>query len=118
MPVYPAQTGLQRSLVSLVADVFAAFLIDPDIGLGAGAMVVQIGIEILPVEAVDPVGVARIDVAVADVFTNHRAVLGLYQAVVAALPGAAFGLLDQQLVEQIGDGAIDKLAAVVGCESP
>ena len=111
------QQGLQRSLVALVANAFAALLIDLDVGLGAGTMVVQIGIEILPIEAVDAVGVARIDVAVADVFTNHRAVLGLYKTVVAALPGAAFGLFDQQLVEQFGDGAIDELAAVVGVKA-
>ena len=111
------QQGFQRSLVSLVANAFAAFLIDLDVGLCAGTMVVQIGIEIFPVEAVDAVSVAGIDVAVADVFTNHRAVLGLYQAVVAALPGPAFGLFDQQLVEQLGDGAIDELAAVVGVKA-
>ena len=36
------QQGLQRSLITLVTNAFAALLIDLDIGLGARAMVVQI----------------------------------------------------------------------------
>ena len=80
-------------------------------------MVVQIRVQILPIEAVDGVGVAGLDVAVADVFADHRAVLGLHQPVVAALPGTAFGLLDQQLVEQLGDRAVDEFRAVVRVEA-
>ena len=30
---------------------------------------------------------------------------------------AGFGLFDQQLVEQLGDGAVDELAAVVGVKA-
>jgi hypothetical protein len=62
-------------------------------------MVIQIRIQKLPIETVDGVGMAGIDVAIADVFADDSAVLGLHQAVVAALPGTAFGLFDQQLVE-------------------
>src|ERR1035438_1927025 len=46
------QQGLQRSLVALVTNAFSALLIDLNIGLGAGAMVVQIRIQILPIEVV------------------------------------------------------------------
>ena len=110
------QQGLPRSLVALVTDAFAALVIDLDIRLGARAMVVQIRIQILPIEVVDGVGVPRIDVAVTDVFADHRAVLGLHQPVVTALPGTAFGLLDQQLIKQPGDGGVDELAAVVAVD--
>ncbi len=112
-----SEQDLQRSLVALVTDAFTALLIDLHFGLCAGAMIVQIRIQVLPIEFVDPVGMGRIDVSVADVFADHRAVLGLYQAVVATLPGAAFGLLDAQFIEQPGDGGVDKLAAVVGVEA-
>ena len=80
-------------------------------------MVVQVGIEKLPIEAVDGVGVAGIDVSISHVLADDGAVLGLDQAVVAALPGTAFGLLDEQFVEQFGDGAVDELASVVGVEA-
>ena len=38
------QQGLQRSLVAAVIAALAAFLTDLDVGLGAGTMVVEIGI--------------------------------------------------------------------------
>ena len=79
------QQGFQGSLVALVTNALATLLIDLDVGLGAGAMVVQIRIQILPIEAVDGVGMAGVDVAVADVFADYRAVLGLYQPVVCLL---------------------------------
>jgi hypothetical protein len=44
-------------------------------------------------------------------------VLGFDQAVVAGLPGPAFGLLDQELVEQLRDRGVDELAAVIGVEA-
>ena len=113
------QQGLQRRLVTLVTNPFATLLIDLDIGLSAGAMVVQIGIQVLPIEVVDALGVARVDVAVADVLADDGAVFALHQAVVATLSGTAFSLLDEQLVEQRGDGSVDELAAVrCRCESP
>jgi len=106
---------LLRSLSEPAA--FAALLIDLEIRLGARAMVVQVPVQVLPIEAVDGVGVSGVDVAVADMFGDDRAVLGLHQSVVAALQGTAFGLLDEQLVKQLGDGAIDELRAVVGVEA-
>jgi hypothetical protein len=71
------QQGLQRGLIALVTNAFAALLIDLDIGLGARPVVVQTRVQILPIEAVDGVGMARVDIAVADVFADHRAILGL-----------------------------------------
>ena len=93
------QQRFEWSLIAFVANPFAASVIDLDLGLGAGAMVVQVRVEELPIEAVDAVGVAGIDVSIAHVLADDGAVLGLDQSVVAALPRAAFGLLDEQLVE-------------------
>jgi hypothetical protein len=102
------QQGLERSSIALVTNPFAASLIDLDLGLGTGAMVVQVGVQELPIEAVDVLGVAGVDIAIAHVLANDGAIFGLDQAVIARLPGAAFGLLDEKLVEQLGDGAVDE----------
>jgi len=48
---------------------------------------------------------------------NDSAVFGLHQAVVAALPGPALGLFDAQFFEQLGDGLVDELTAVVGVKA-
>ena len=81
------QQRLQRSLIALVANPFAASCVDLDLGLGAGAVVVQVGVEELPIEAVDAVGVAGIDVSIADVLADDGAVFGLDQSVVAVCRG-------------------------------
>src|SRR5208337_3836359 len=52
-----------------------------------------------------------IDVAVAHVLANHRAILGFHQSVIVAVPGTALGLLDQQLVQQTGHGLVDELGS-------
>ncbi len=56
--LFQRQQGLQRRPMALATDPFAASLIDPGIGLGAGPMIVQIGIQVLPVEVIDAIGVA------------------------------------------------------------
>ncbi len=76
-------------------------------------MEIQIGIEMLTVEGHERVGVAGIDIAVSDVLADHCAILGLHQAVVVGMPRARFGLFGQQLVQQLGDRAIDELTAIV-----
>ena len=55
-----------------------AFLVDFDIGLGAGAMVVQIGVEVRAVEVLNGFSVFGGDVAVAHVLADHRAILGFH----------------------------------------
>jgi hypothetical protein len=109
--------GFERSFVTAVAGSFSSLFVEDGVGLGAGPMVVQIRVEMVSVEAVDGFGVGLVDVSVADVFADDPAVFGLDQAVVAALPRTAFGLLDLQLVEKMGGVAIDKLAAVVGVKA-
>jgi hypothetical protein len=44
----------------------------------------------------DALGMVGPNMAVADVFANHCAILGFHQSVVIALPGPALGLLDQK----------------------
>jgi hypothetical protein len=50
------------------------------------------------------------------VLAHDGSVFGLHQAVVSALAGAAFGLLDEQFFQQLGDGLVDEFRAVVGVE--
>jgi len=109
--------GLQRALVALVTDALAALLVDLHVRLSTGPVIVQIGIQVLAVEVIDGIGVLGVDVSIADVFADDGAVLGLHQAVVAALPGPALDLFDGQLVEQFGDGLVDELRAVAPREA-
>ena len=80
-------------------------------------MIVQIRIQVLAIEVIDGIGVFCVDVSIADVFANDSAVFGLHQAVVAALSGPAFGLLDSHFFKQLGNGFVDELRAVVGVEA-
>ena len=76
-------------------------------------MIVHVRVEEAGVELVDRRSVGWRDVSPADVFAHDRGVFGLHQAVVAGVARTAFGLLDEQLFEQSGDGFVDKLASVV-----
>ena len=115
--VVECKQGLQRGLIAVVADAFATLVVDGNVGLGAGAVIVQIGVEEVAIEAVEPVGASGIDVAVAEVLADDGAVLGLHQAVVVGVSGPALGLADAQLVEQAGHGLVEELAAVVGVKA-
>ena len=85
------------------------FTIEFHFGLRAGTGQVDIGPEVLPVEPVEGRGVLMGNVSVTDMFADHRAVLGLQQPVVVAVPGPGLGLFDQQL----GHRMIDKLATII-----
>ena len=100
-----------------VAFALAAFGIDEGFREVAGAVVVDVGDQVVPMKAVHEVGKALGDVAVADEFANHRGVLGLDQRVVVAMPWTRLGELDAELFQEPGDLAIDILRAVVGMES-
>jgi hypothetical protein len=80
------QPGLRTHL----SDAIAAPVIDLDVGLGAGAKAIQIPVQMFPIETVGHAVVAGFDRAIADVFAEHLAVLGFYQAVIAALSGRFF----------------------------
>ena len=81
-------------------------------------MEVQVGREDGEGEVVDPLGKASGNVAIAQVFAYHRAVLALGQGVVVGLAGARLGeFLDVELVEQFGDAMVDVLGAVVAVEA-
>ena len=70
----------------------------------------------LLVELIDQRGKGALDVPVTHMLANHAAVLALDQSVVVGAPGARLGLLDEKFVEQLGDHAVDELAAVVRVE--
>ena len=100
-------------LVAAIATTLAALSVDFDIGLRTRTVIVQVGIEVRGIELLDAVRMGGIDVAPTDVFADDGAVLGLHQAIVIAVPGPAFGLLDHQLVQQLGHSVVDELAAVI-----
>ena len=106
----------QRRAPPLVEAAFAALGIDLDFGLGRGPVVVDVGVKEAGIELVDGRGVGWRDVSPADMFAHDGGVFGLHQAVVAALAWTAFGLLDEQFFQQLGNGFVDEFAAVVGVE--
>ncbi len=57
------------------------------------------------------------DVPIAKGFAHHRAVLGLGQRIVIAAPGARFGELHPQLLQQLRHLMIDVLRAIVGMKA-
>jgi len=95
---------------------FAAFGVDLDFGLGRGPVVVDVGIENAGIELVDGRGVGRVDVPPVDMFPHNGGVFGFHQAIVAALAGTAFGLLNEQLFQQLRHGLVDEFTAIVGVE--
>ncbi len=117
-PLRPVQRQefLERGLPLLVDAPLASFLVDQHFGLGRGPVVVEVGVEEAGVELVEGRGVGGRDVSPAHVFAHDGRVFGLHQTVVAALAGTAFGLLDEQFLQQLSDGFVDELAAVVGVE--
>jgi hypothetical protein len=72
------QQRFQWCLVTAVVASLSSFIIDLDISLGARPMKVQIGIEVLAIEALNSFRMQGGDVAVAQVFANHRAILGFH----------------------------------------
>jgi hypothetical protein len=67
------QQGLARCLGALVADAFSPLGVDFDLRLDAGPVVVEVGVEVVAVEAVDGLRVGPVDVSVADVFADDPA---------------------------------------------
>ena len=76
-------------------------------------MEIQILVKVFFVKCFDGCRVRRGDMRVSHVLPHHRAVLRLHQPVVVGVPRPRFRLLDQQLVQQLGHGVINELAAVV-----
>ena len=107
----------EGGLPLFVEAALAALGVDLDFGLGRGPVVVDVGVEEAGVELVESRGVGRTDVSPADVFAHDGGVFRLYQAVVAALAGAALGLLDEQLLQQLRHGLVDEFAAVAPHEA-
>ena len=94
-----ALQGFPRRLVVQVQTACAPLFIPHQLGLSTGPMKVEIGVEVMAVELLQAVGGRSIDVAIAQVLADYRAIFGFRQAVIVAVAGTAFGLLDQQLVE-------------------
>lgn len=109
--------GLPWGLVKEITAARASFLIAVQLSLGTGTMEVEIGIEVMQIELLQPFCLGGVDVAIADVLANHGSVLGLHQAIIIAVPGAAFGLSNQQFIQQTSHGGVNELAAVIGVKA-
>jgi len=79
----------------------------------AGAVEVEQWVEVFGAEGIEALGVALRDMGVAEGFTDDRAVFALDQGIVIAFSGTAFGELDVQFGEQVGDPVVDIFTAVV-----
>ena len=88
-----------RGLVATVHPLLFAFRVGQQFGLSAGPVKVQIGIEVLLIEALDARRVRRRDVLMPRVPADHGAVFRFHQAVVVGVPRTRLGLFDQQLVQ-------------------
>ena len=113
-----------KAVETLADDVFlpvAAFDVAGGAGdLGgeeAGPVEVEVGAEVVVEEGVDLGDEGVADVDVAEPFADDAAVLGFDECVVVAVSGPGLGEGgDVELVEQVGDEAVDVLASVVGVE--
>jgi hypothetical protein len=79
---------------------------------------VQVGIDVIPIELVDRLRMARLDVSILHVLSHHRSVFALGQSIVIAMPRPRLRLFRQQFVQQLGHPVVDILASVVGMKAP
>ena len=100
-------------IVQFVLPLTLATRIQADGGKSAGAMKVQVGIEVCRVELLQAFGMLGRNVAVADVLAYNGAVLAFHQRVVLRSVGTAFGELDAQFLQQPGHRVIDEFRAIV-----
>ena len=80
-------------------------------------MEVEIGIEVLAMEAFQLRRPLARNMRIAQMLANNAAVLGLGQGIVIGVPRAGLGQLNVQLLEQSGDPAVDVFRAIVGMET-
>ena len=105
------QEGFERGLIPFVAVADADLGVDLGVGLGAGPVEVEIGVEVLSVEALDGLGVGGLDVAEADVLADDSSVIGLDQAAVGVEASDSEGELAQHDFEygqhvNLADGGV------------
>ena len=95
----PLLEYLPRGSVVAINALLLAWGVGHHLGLSARPVEVQIGIEVLLLEALDTAGVRRGDVSIPHVLADHGSVLGLHPSVVVAVPRPRLGLLEQQLIQ-------------------
>jgi hypothetical protein len=70
------------------------------------------------IEALYRFGVFGANMPLSQMLANHGSVLGCHQAAVIGVPGPRLGLFHQQLIEQLRQGMVDEIAAVIGMKAP
>ena len=70
-------------------------------------MEVDVGVQDLRTEHIDPARILLRDMGVAQMFADHRPVLGLRQCVIVGVPWPRLGARDAQLLQHRGDLVVD-----------
>ena len=97
---------------------FFTLLIRPNLRKEAGAMKVQIGIEVLLIEDIDERRPALGNVRMAKEFADHRPILTFDEGMIVGLASTGFGEVDEELAQEGGDSPIDVLRAIVRMKAP
>lgn len=103
-----------RSFVGFVFATTFSFAIEGQGRKATGAMEVEVGDEDVLVEGVDGLSLSLFDVAISHVLADDAAIFPFDQSIVVGSSGSRFGLFDKELVEELGDNGVDKLATIVG----
>ncbi len=80
-------------------------------------MIINIGVEVIAVEAVDEQCPLLRDMQIAQMLTDDGTVFGLDQRVVIGMSRAGLGEFDEQLMEQLRHPLVDVFRTVVGMEA-
>lgn len=107
----------KRRKVLVVVLTQLASLVDFLCGESTRTVKVEVDVERLFAESLDLVRFASWDVAMAHLFTHDTPVLSFHQRLIIGMSWSALGEFDEQLVEQLSDHAIDKLATVIRMKS-
>lgn len=97
---------------------FLPLRIRPNLRKEAGAMKIDIGIEMLLIEDIDERRPALRNVRMAKEFSDHRPILTFDEGIIVGLASTGFGEVDEELAQEGGDSPIDVLRAIVRMKAP
>lgn len=94
-----------------------AFTIGDDGGEIAGAMEVNVPIDLLAIELSKVRSVLLRDMRVTIELSDNRAILSFNQSIIVAVPGPRFGEFNVQFLQQLSNSVIDILTATIGVKA-
>ena len=90
-----------------------SFIVYDAHGEMAGSVIIDIGVQVLPIVSIEPLCPTLRDVLIPKVFSHYRPILGLHHTVVVGMSRSALCETDQQLVQNVCYYLVDELRAVV-----